>query len=243
MTLRDSVRRVWSGSDAKGAASAIQAAALLGSTYPDRQLQIMLDEIADLTKAMRELLMTLDRYVYFGGLVAAGAITLGVIHNKDGLDWVALVFAPYAIGLSFIYIIQVFTEIERRAGYRKFLENQARQLIRAPVFLYSDISSWKARNRPSTWGAMLINTAGLLAFSFFGVQQTRRYDTRGPLTFGLHILNLHYLNILALAILGLILGFAMLENLHESNRAYTVAQVVWKKYTETTGQPHEAVED
>lgn len=231
MTLRDSIKRALTGSSATSVAqSSIPVDAILTEVNSDRQLQIMLDEIADLTKAMRELLLTLDRYVYFGGLLAAGAFTLGVIHNKDGLDWLALVVAPYGIGLSFIYLIQVFTEIERRAGYKQFLEEQIRQRLHMPVFLYSDINSWGARNRPSNWGAMLINGAGLFIFSFFGVLQTRRYDLRGPSILGLHVLNLHYLNILALVGLGAVLIAAMSENFRESGRAYRVAHVTYDRY-------------
>jgi hypothetical protein len=66
---------------------------------------------------MRELLMTLDRYVYFSGLIAAGALTLGIIDHGNGYDWLTLVFAPYAIGLSYIYLIQIFTEIERSSTF------------------------------------------------------------------------------------------------------------------------------
>ncbi len=239
MTLRDSIKRAWPGSGATVVQSSIPVDAILTEANSDRQLQIMLDEIADLTKAMRELLLTLDRYVYFGGLVAAGALTLGIIHNKNGLDWLALVFAPYGIGLSFIYIIQVFTEIERRAGYKQFLEEQVRQCLHMPVFLYSAVNSWGARNRPSNWGAMLINGIGLFTFSFFSVLQTRRYDMRGPSILGLHVLNLHYLNILALAGLGAVLIAAMSENFRESGRAYRVAHMTYDMHKSNGKKPIE----
>lgn len=219
----------------------INPAPLISAPSPQEQesdlsLRIILDKIADLTIAMRELLMTLDRYVYFSGLIAAGALTLGVIHHSDGYNWLALVFAPYAIGLSYIYLIQIFTEIERRAGYKKFLEEQARQRLSVAVLLYSDVSGWKARNRPSTWGVQIINAFGLLGFIYLSIVQTRRYDTKGSAVFGLHFLNLDYLNLLALSAISLVIISAMVENLRESSRAYEVARVISQEYTDAANK-------
>jgi hypothetical protein len=198
---------------------------------PAVQIQIMLSEIADLTIAMRELLMTLDRYVYFGGLVAAAAITVGLINHSNSRASLALVLAPYAIGLSFIYIVQIFTEIERRAGYKKFLEDQVRRQLGSPVLLDSDVSAWSARNRKSTWGAQIINAAGLSAFIYISIEQTRRYDGMGPSLIHLHVWNYHYLNVVALAILVLVLAAASVENWRESDRAYQAASAAYSKYS------------
>lgn len=203
-------------------------------THPeviDEPTRIAIDEVADLTKAMRELLMTLDRYVYFGGLVAAAAITLGIIHQPQGRGWVALVFAPYAIGVSFLYMVQLFTEVERRAGYRKFLEERIRDSLQAPVLLYTEVNSWNARNRLSTWGNAVLNAGALTAFIWLGLEATRRYDSRGPAVLGVHFINYHYLNICGLLLLGATLIAAMLENLREGQRAYEAASAVCKSYS------------
>jgi hypothetical protein len=197
----------------------------------DISVQIMLAEIADLTKAMREFLMTVDRYVYFGGLVAVAAITVGIINHNNSRDGLVLIFAPYAIGITFMYILQIFTEIERRAGYKRFLEDQVRRQLGTAVLLDSDVSSWAAKNRVSTWGGQFLNGAALAAFIYLSIQQTRRYDTRGPSVNSIHLWNLHYLNIIGLAVLVLVLAAAASESLRASNRAYEAASVAYKRYS------------
>lgn len=52
--------------------------------------------MADLTKAMREFLLTADRFINFSGLIAVGALTLGVIKHDEGKNWLALVSPPTA---------------------------------------------------------------------------------------------------------------------------------------------------
>ncbi len=47
MTLRDSIKRAWPGSGATVVQSSIPVDAILTEANSDRQLQIMLDEIAD----------------------------------------------------------------------------------------------------------------------------------------------------------------------------------------------------
>jgi hypothetical protein len=199
-------------------------------SHDDQALKILAAEIADLTKAMRELLMTSDRYVYFGGIIAAAALTLGVLRHDDGKNWMILVFAPYALALTYIYLVQIFTEVERRAGYLMFLEQKAREYARAPILIFSDVNARGARSRASNWGAQALNGCALLSLAVLSANETRRYDAKGPTTFGLHLLNLHYLNVLLLFLTFLTLAMAIVENGRECKRAYRAAGDAHDRY-------------
>jgi hypothetical protein len=230
--LKKIVQR-WSSADSPTPAwqSPIPLDAVVRESDDDQALRILAAEIADLTKAMRELLMICERYVYFGGIIAAAALTLGVMRHDDGKNWLILVFAPYAMALTYIYLVQIFTEIERRAGYLTFLEQRARTYARAPILTFSDVNARGARSRMSNWGAQAINGCVLLALALLGANETRRYDTAGPATFGVHLLNLHYLNVVLLVLTLLTLTMAVVENSHEAKRAYQAASDAHGRYS------------
>jgi hypothetical protein len=198
-------------------------------TSDDQVLDIMVAEAADLTKAMREFLMTCDRYVYFGGLLAAAAFTVGVLRHDDGNNWLVLVFAPYALGLSFMYLVQIFTEIERRAGHKKFLEERIRAMVRFPVLLEADVADWHVRSRPSTWGGQALNTAVLLAFVCLSAKETFRFHAAGPGVFGVHLINYFVLNLLFLVALIVVLALALVENMRAAGLAYEAARSAWER--------------
>jgi hypothetical protein len=220
------VRR-WFAASSQGLGPARQSPialdAVVRETSSDQAVKIMVAEAADLTRGMRELLMTCDRYVYFGGLVAAAALTVGIARHDSGYSWLVLVFAPYALGLTFIYLMQIFTEIERRAGYLRFLEETIRQLIETPALFYSDVNGWHARSRLSTLGAQFLNGLALLALVLLSVSETRRYSRDGPELLGVAALNFHYLNMLLLSMTLLTIIAAVRENARESDRAYKAA--------------------
>ena len=192
----------------------------------DQILQIMVAEVADLTKAMREFLMTADRFVNFSGIITVGALTIGGINHDHGKNWLALVFAPYGLAMAFGYLIQVYTEVEKRAGYKKFLELQINRTMGKHVLLESQINSQVERNRLSVKLMQVINALGFLALAALsGIETFRRYS--GEKYWGVWLFNWSTLNILLLFFVSLMLGRAGLENKDASGQAFSRAQALY----------------
>jgi hypothetical protein len=100
----------------------------------DLALRITIEEVNDLRRAVRELSMSVERFINFAGLIAAGAITYGVISqappgngadsSSDTRGRLVLIFAPYALALVYGYIIQIYTDVEVRASLKDHLERE-----------------------------------------------------------------------------------------------------------------------
>jgi hypothetical protein len=98
----------------------------------DFALRVMLNELDDLRRAVRELSMSVERFINFAGIIAVGAISYGVfsqaaISTKSGAATdsrgrLVLIFAPYALALVFGYIIQIYTDVETKASLKDYLE-------------------------------------------------------------------------------------------------------------------------
>ncbi|WP_141585298.1 hypothetical protein [Actinomadura sp. WMMA1423] len=205
--------------------------ATVGESTDDQVLRVLLAEVADLTKAMRELLMTADRFINFSGLIAVGALTLGVIKHDEGKNWLAIVFAPYGLAITFGYLIQLYTEVEKRAGYKKFLEARVNDLMRSPVLLESQVNTRVERNRKSVIGMQAMNGLAYLVFVGASTFETYdRYSGKGPEVLGWHLFNLSTLNIAVLVLATFVLAGALWENSRASDRAYSHAVSVQASY-------------
>ncbi|MGC0340774.1 hypothetical protein [Streptomyces sp. SLBN-8D4] len=198
----------------------------VGGSRDDQLLQIMLTEVADLTKAMREFLMTADRFVNFTGIIAVGALTIGGINHDHGKNWLALVFAPYGLAMAFAYLIQVYTEVEKRAGYKKFLEYQINQVMGKQVLLESQINSQVERNRLSVQLMQRVNGIGFLILVCLSGRETFHRYSDGKY-WGGWILNLSTLNIVFLCFATYMVVQAGLENKNASSQAYENAQALY----------------
>jgi hypothetical protein len=189
----------------------------------DQTLKVLLNEVADVTRAMRELLMTADRFINFAGVIAAGTLTLGVINHDDGKNGLALIFAPYGIALAFGYLLQVYTEVEKRAGYKAFLEERINGLMGYPVLLESHVNSAEERSRLSGLGMQVINFAGLVSFCVLGLRETgARYGKDALL--GVPFLNYHTINVVFLLVAGATVFVAILENRRAGEQARKKAE-------------------
>jgi hypothetical protein len=181
----------------------------------------MLGEVADLTKAMRELLMTADRFIYFGGLIVAAALSFGMARS-GGSDpnWIVLVFAPYGLAIVFGYLIQVYTEVEKRAGYKKYLEERINSRCPEPVLLESYVNSHSNRNRLSVIGLQVLNGFGFLLLLFLsGLASWRHAAGGGRWIVGDDVWSWHLLNLLGLAFAAAVLLRAGWENMRAGQRA------------------------
>ncbi|MFJ4786621.1 hypothetical protein [Streptomyces sp. NPDC088794] len=200
--------------------------ATVGESLDDQHLRIMLAEVADLTKAMREFLMTADRFVNFSGIIAVGALTIGGINHNHGKNWLVLVFAPYGLAMTFGYLIQVYTEVEKRAGYKKFLESKINHTMGRQALLESQINSHEDRNRRSVFLMQLINGFGFVTLAFLsGLETFHRYASGKH--WGNIVVNFSTFNILGLGLITYMLIQAGLENWRASDRAYKRARSLY----------------
>jgi hypothetical protein len=206
----------------------IQLETTIRESLSDQAVKIMLAEVADLKKAMREFLMVCEKYVNFGGIIAVGAVTLGFLPQNSTPSSLILVFAPYPLGLTYIYLVQIFTEIEMRAGYVQFLEEKVCAHAQAAVLLHSQINPSKNRSRWSTWGAMGLNAIALLFLGFHSIRESTDFLKMNlchqPL------LSLFTLHIILLALMLYTIYRAVREMQKESDRAYDKATAAYNDY-------------
>ncbi|HWS34035.1 MAG TPA: hypothetical protein VN408_14990 [Actinoplanes sp.] len=206
----------------------IQVETTIRESLSDQASKIMIGEIADLKKGMREFLLSCEKYVNFGGIIAVGAVTLGIIRKDTSTPSLILVFAPYPLGLTYIYLIQIFTEIEMRAGYVRFLEEKVCAHAESAVLVFSQISSSKDRSRASTWGVMGLNAIALLFLGYLSIINSAPFY--GTNLFHEFYLNLHYLNIGLLLLMLSVIGMATWEMTREGDRAYGVAATAYADF-------------
>ncbi|GAA3717422.1 hypothetical protein GCM10022399_37510 [Terrabacter ginsenosidimutans] len=78
-------------------------------------------EIARLDEDVRSASEAVDRVISMAGLIAAGVVTLGFARNASQ-PLVTLV-APYGLTIVVTYLLQLYTDIERRIALRQHLED------------------------------------------------------------------------------------------------------------------------
>jgi len=192
----------------------------------DRALDVMIAEASDLTKAMREFLMTADRFVYFAGIIAVGTFILGVLRPDTGKNWLLFTLAPYPLGIIFGYLMQIYTEVERRAGLKQFLEEEINRRLGSRTLVESEVNSSRDRTRLSGTLMKLLQGAVLIVFVALSVKQTWRFAGRGPALWNHHLLNWNSLNIFLLLFVVAVLLQSLRENRVASRQAYRTARQI-----------------
>jgi hypothetical protein len=198
--------------------------ATVRDTVADQVIKIMVSEVADLTRAMRELLMTADRFINLAGLIVGATLSLGLVRHGESNNWLILVFAPFGLVLVFGYLIQIYTEVEKRAGYKQYLEGRINAMLAAPILLESSVNDHSNRQRKSVFLMQILNGIGFLGLSVLSVHETwTRFSGNGPAVFGIHILNWNAANIVCLIFAVVVIVAAGRENLLAADRARKAA--------------------
>lgn len=201
--------------------------AKLVESRDEQALRVMLAETADLTRAMREFLMTADRFINFSGIVVAAALTLGVVKHDEGKNWLVLVFAPYGLAIVFGYLIQIYTEVEKRAGYKRFLEERVNELMARQVLLESQVNSRVQRNSRSVMGMQILNGSVFCLLVWMSIRETvHNYSGDGARILGIHLINWNSVNVIAMLLAVSVLVVAGVENSKASGRAYDQAVAI-----------------
>lgn len=98
----------------------------------------LLQNIGYLSQAIQQLQVASISYINFAGLISIGALTVGIIRPVPLVE----IFAPYGLSIVFIFLIQLYTDIERLITIKEFLEEHANRQMQAPAFLgLNDLSS------------------------------------------------------------------------------------------------------
>jgi hypothetical protein len=115
------------------------------------RISALLQNIGYLAQAIQQLQVASISYINFAGLISIGALTVGIIRPVPLVE----IFAPYGLSIVFIFLIQLYTDIERLTTIKEVFEGEANCLMRAgPAFLGLNEASSKYRGR---WSVRLIS--------------------------------------------------------------------------------------
>jgi hypothetical protein len=125
----------------------------------------LLQNITYLSQAIQQLQVASISYINFAGLISVGALTVGIIQPVPLVE----VFAPYALSIVFIFLIQLYTDIERLTTIKEVFEEHANSQMPAPAFLGLNQLSMKYRGRPSVRLIAVILAIPLGLFGYHSV--------------------------------------------------------------------------
>jgi hypothetical protein len=125
----------------------------------------LLQNIAYMTQSIQQLQVASISYINFAGLISIGALTVGIIKPVPLVE----IFAPYGLSIIFIFLIQLYTDIERLTTIKEALEQHANSQMPAPAFLgLNDLSS-KYRGRKSVRLIAVLLAIPLALFGYHSI--------------------------------------------------------------------------
>jgi hypothetical protein len=129
------------------------------------RVSALLQNIAYLTQAIQQLQVASISYINFAGLISVGALTVGIIRQVSLVE----ILAPYGLSIVFIFLIQLYTDIERLITIREVLEEHANYHMPAPAFLGLNKFSSKYRGRLSVRLVTALLAIPLVLFGYHGI--------------------------------------------------------------------------
>jgi hypothetical protein len=130
------------------------------------RISALLQNIAYLSQAIQQLQVASISYINFAGLVSIGALTVGIIRPVPLIE----VFAPYALSIVFIFLIQLYTDIERLMTIKEVFEQHANGQMPAPAFLGLNELSSKYRGRSSVRLIAVLLATPLGLFGYHSIE-------------------------------------------------------------------------
>jgi hypothetical protein len=125
----------------------------------------LLQNIAYLTQTAQQLQVASISYINFAGLISVGALAVGIIRKVPLIE----IFAPYGLSIVFIFLIQLYTDIERLTTIREVLEVHANRQMTAPAFLGLNKLSNKYRGRGSVRFSPALLAIPLFLFGYYSI--------------------------------------------------------------------------
>jgi hypothetical protein len=164
----------------------------------DRAYEALEKQYDSLDEWARSLAKTAERFLYFLGLVAAGALKLGVIDNHP----IVVIFSYYAMAIATCYQLQLYTDIEAYLTQRAVVEAQMNTLLKQELYTQSRLIGKKYRGRVSVLMVGILSAGPLVGLGGDSIYQTARL---GP-----H--NWHVLNIVGVIVAAVMVLRATWEN-------------------------------
>jgi hypothetical protein len=181
----------------------------VGTHRDDTRANALLLHIGELSRAIQQLQIATISYINFAGLISVGALTVGIIRPQPLIG----IFAPYALTVVFVFLLQLYTDIERLITLREVFEGHVNRMLDAPAFLGMNELSSKHRGRASVRLVSVLLVFPLLGLGLYSVRQTADLGPRW------HGIDLHWANIVGLVFCGLVLLWAAVEMLRAHPRA------------------------
>jgi len=175
----------------------------------DTRVTALLLHIGELSRAIQQLQIATISYINFAGLISVGALTVGIVKPERLVG----VFAPYALTVVLVFLLQLYTDIERLITLREIVEAHLNRALHAPAFLGMNELSSKHRGRVSV---RLV--AILLAFPLLGLAYYSGIQTVGLRDRWLEV-SVHWWNIGGMAFCSLVLAWAAFEMVRAHPRA------------------------
>jgi hypothetical protein len=132
------------------------------------RISALLQNIAYLTQSIQQLQVASISYINFAGLVSIGALTIGIIQPVPLVE----IFAPYGLSIVYIFLIQLYTDIERLTTIREVFEQQANSEMPRPAFLGLNKMSSDYRGRKSVRLIAVLLAIPLGLFGYHSVRVT-----------------------------------------------------------------------
>jgi hypothetical protein len=129
------------------------------------RVSALLQNIAYLTQTAQQLQVASISYINFAGLISVGALAVGIIRKVPLIE----IFAPYGLSIVFIFLIQLYTDIERLTTIREVLEAHANRQMTAPAFLGLNKLSSKYRGRGSVRLSPVLLAIPLFLFGYYSI--------------------------------------------------------------------------
>jgi hypothetical protein len=208
------------------------------------RISALLQNIAFLTQSIQQLQVASISYINFAGLISIGALTVGIIRPVPLVE----IFAPYGLSIVFIFLIQLYTDIERLTTIREAFEQHANSQMPRPAFLgLNDLSSkYRGRKSVRLIAVLLAIPLALFGYHSIGGMAALAHPAKQPRILGRKVLaspseqHLHlvreifqYLNYVGLGFCLLVIMWALREMLLARRDAL-------REVKETLGDPPRA---
>lgn len=136
----------------------------------DTRAAALLQNISYLSQTIQQLQVATISYINFAGLVSIGALTVGVIQRQPLIE----IFAPYGLSTVLVFLLQLYTDIERLVTIKEVLEAHVNSVIPAPAFLGLNRLSSKYRGRTSVRFVSVLLAIPLVLFGYHSIAATAR---------------------------------------------------------------------
>jgi hypothetical protein len=141
-------------------------------TPPVPDVELLIGEISRLDQDVRSLGEKVDRYVVLLGLIVAAIVTVGLV--SKGSNPFTPILAPYGLSFLLTYLIQIYTDTERRLSLREGLELRLNRLTNRDLLLQPYVLNHAYRNRLSVKLAAPFFVIGLVAATVISLVQAHQ---------------------------------------------------------------------